>query len=399
MNTMNDIPINTARPISVTTPVFHEDIKTAEQLIVHNARVSNPDNQFNNNIIGLLAHCLKERHWSIFEQASLGVAVHTTRAIAQQIIRHKSLSVQEFCVSGDTLVKVWYPESKDLKEVPIKDLYVRYNFTYWDRRKGLKAKVFNESTNKFVSCTITEVFSTGEKEVVELLLDNGKSLVATPDHKVLVQGKGFTKIGDISPDDSVGCNSTDTASYSKVVSTSAKGLQDTYDLEVDHESHNYVADGIITHNSQRYAKVDSEELHFPEMRLAGSKNRQSSTIVDDRAATENLVMTAISGAFAAYDELVRQGVSTESARFVLPLSTPTTLYLNGTVRSWIHFLAVRDDVHTQLEHRLIAKSIRSLFNGYFPLIGELLEKIQEDKSGLIDREELILIINQLEGKK
>jgi thymidylate synthase (FAD) len=80
---------------SITQPLI-KGIKTAEELIVHNARVSNPSNQLNVETgAKLIRYCINNKHWSIFDQADLTVEVITSRAIAAQILRHKSMFFQE----------------------------------------------------------------------------------------------------------------------------------------------------------------------------------------------------------------------------------------------------------------------------------------------------------------
>jgi thymidylate synthase (FAD) len=71
-----------------------------------------------------------------------------------------------------------------------------------------------------------------------------------------------------------------------------------------------------------------------------------------------------------YQEMISEGIAKESARFVLPLAAPTRLYMNGTIRSYIHYLQVRTDPSTQLEHREIAMAIKDIFCKEFPVIGE-----------------------------
>lgn len=88
------------RLISYTVPsedLKFQGINTAEDLIVHNARVSNPNNQLNTETgERLIQYCIKHEHWSIFEQAFMTVEIKTSRAIAQQILRHRSFTFQEF---------------------------------------------------------------------------------------------------------------------------------------------------------------------------------------------------------------------------------------------------------------------------------------------------------------
>jgi len=182
---------------------------TPEQLIVFTARVSNPGNQHNNETAPkLLEYLIKNRHWSPFEMVSMCVEIKTSRAIAQQILRHRSFSFQEF--------------------------------------------------------------------------------------------------------------------------------------------------------SQRYAEVvDMEPV---QLRKQAEKNRQSSTeafdpdiMVDDMGDKASVhIKEHLDWCQELYKSLLAAGVAKECARMVLPLTTQTTIYMSGTVRSWIHYLQQRCDEHTQLEHRDIA---------------------------------------------
>lgn len=85
------------RVVSVTKPIGEPNVVTAEELIVYCARVSSPESQARGeNQARLLGYCIRKGHWSIFEQASLGVEIRTSRAISAQILRHRSFSFQEF---------------------------------------------------------------------------------------------------------------------------------------------------------------------------------------------------------------------------------------------------------------------------------------------------------------
>ena len=126
--------------------------------------------------------------------------------------------------------------------------------------------------------------------------------------------------------------------------------------------------------SQRYA--DTSELGsavIPHLRRQDHKNRQNS--IDD------LSPDAISGYYRRisklyedaehlYREMVSSGIAKECARSVLPLSTQTRLFMNGTIRSWIHYLQLRCHESTQLEHREIAETIKGIFCKELPIIGE-----------------------------
>ena len=205
--------------ISLTNPLV-EGINNAEELIVYCARVSNPSNQLNvETSPKLIRYCIEHGHWSIFEQASMCVEIKTSRAIAAQIIRHKSFSVQEF--------------------------------------------------------------------------------------------------------------------------------------------------------SQRYSKSTSfEDIEF---RMQGKNNRQvGDYVVNLSDELQTNVDTALSFCKNAYNKLIDQGIAKECARMILPLTTSTTLYLNGTVRSFIHYLQLRTKKDTQKEHRDIAIEIQNIFKRQFPNISNAL---------------------------
>lgn len=210
------------RLISFTQPLI-DGIHTAEDLIVHNARVSNPGNQLNTDTgPKLLAHCIKNAHWSVFAQADMTVEVKTSRAIAAQILRHSSFSFQEF--------------------------------------------------------------------------------------------------------------------------------------------------------SQRYSPVN--EFEPVELREQAKSNRQSSSEIMTDPRLHEFASRAIRHANDTYQTLLQLGVARECARMVLPLCSQTTLYMKGSVRSWIHYLQVRLDEHTQKEHREIAQEIRKIFKQQFPVTAAALEELK-----------------------
>ena len=206
--------------IGVTQPNLSEGM-TAEQFIVYIARVSNPSNQMNTETGSkLIRYLIKHKHWSPFEHVSCTFEIKTSRAIAAQILRHRSFTFQEF--------------------------------------------------------------------------------------------------------------------------------------------------------SQRYASVT--ELETPEWRLQGKTNRQ----VGDKPVTlssdlQELVDVAQKTSMAAYEALIEKGVAKECARMILPLNTQTTIYMTGSLRSWIHYLDLRCSVDTQKEHRDIALNIKNSLKQVFPDVFSALE--------------------------
>ena len=197
----------------------------AEKTMAHIARVSNPNNQDNPNYAGLLRYCIKHNHWSVFEQSSMTLQIETTRAIAAQILRHRSFTFQEF--------------------------------------------------------------------------------------------------------------------------------------------------------SQRYAQSNElGKIELPDLRRQDTKNRQNS--IDDvdpfvKQKLEAQMITLFSSAQSLYNQMIEEGIAKECARMVLPLCTPTRIYMTGSARSWIHYIELRSANGTQKEHMDIANACKSIFIDTFPTIAEALE--------------------------
>jgi thymidylate synthase (FAD) len=120
--------------------------------------------------------------------------------------------------------------------------------------------------------------------------------------------------------------------------------------------------------SQRYAEVQLRP-ELPEMRRQDLKNRQNS--VDDLPLgvlheCDQVVGQALVTSYRAYERLLELGVAKECAREVLPLCTPTKLYMNGTIRSWIHYCQLRCGNGTQEEHRIIASQVQDILYSQIP---------------------------------
>lgn len=210
--------------VSITKSLVGEKELSAEELIVYIARVSNPANQLNSETADkLIAYLVRNKHWSPFEMVDMTVEIITSRGIAQQILRHRSFSFQEF--------------------------------------------------------------------------------------------------------------------------------------------------------SQRYAKVT--EMEPVQLRYQASSNRQSSANAlspEDEEKFQVEIDSVISAAQSLYEKMIDANVAKECARFILPLTTQTRIYMKGSVRSWIHYLQVRCDEHTQLEHRQIALAIEEIFKSNFPNILKALKQ-------------------------
>ena len=208
--------------VSVTLPKINFPDNTqmsAEDIVVYCARVSNPQNQANKETSPkLISFLIKHKHWSPFELANMCVEIKTSRAIAAQILRHRSFAFQEF--------------------------------------------------------------------------------------------------------------------------------------------------------SQRYSQAT--EIEHLELRSQADKNRQSSSTPINDEGLNALALNSMLEARKTYNKLIESGVARECARMVLPLGTETTMYMNGSIRSWIHYIQLRTEENTQKEHRDIAALIKDIFIKEFPNISDAL---------------------------
>ena len=129
--------------------------------------------------------------------------------------------------------------------------------------------------------------------------------------------------------------------------------------------------------SQRYA--DSTQLGIipiPSLRKQDLKNRQNSTDDLDEFVKQKLELqmkTLFDSATALYQQMLEEGVAKECARMVLPLCTPTRIYMTGSCRSWIHYIELRSANGTQKEHMDIAQACKTVFIEQFPIVSEALE--------------------------
>jgi thymidylate synthase (FAD) len=130
--------------------------------------------------------------------------------------------------------------------------------------------------------------------------------------------------------------------------------------------------------SQRYADTNllAEEIPLFELRSQDTKNRQNSIdnlSVEVQTKWKSRIREHFSKSQGIYDGMIKDGIAKECARFVLPLATPTRLYMTGNVRSWIHYINLRSSNGTQKEHMDIANQCKKVFCENFPIVSEALE--------------------------
>jgi thymidylate synthase (FAD) len=217
--------MNTAKIIAVTQPYIRAEqdsgdmtTLTVEEFIAYVARVSNPSNQSNTLTSNkLLRYLVKNKHWSPFEMVNIVMEIVTTRDIARQILRHRSFSFQEFCLSGDTEIYFAVPKNirkgsyKPTHKIKLKDLWDKWEngaapikgkhgneirIPLKDRLKSMYIKCYDETTGQLTTAHIKEVFKTGVKPLFEITLDDGKKIKTTKEHKFLTK-EGFKSLEDI----------------------------------------------------------------------------------------------------------------------------------------------------------------------------------------------------------
>jgi thymidylate synthase (FAD) len=152
------------------------------------------------------------------------------------------------------------------------------------------------------------------------------------------------------------------------------------DMTVEIQTSRAISAQILRHRSftfqefsQRYAEANTVEIYHA--RRQDTKNRQNS--IDDMNQEDKLWFVAAQDEInqksdELYHEALKRGIAKEQARFLLPLSTHTKLYMKGNVRSWIHYINLRTGNGTQLEHQEIAKAIKAIFVQQFPTIAKAL---------------------------
>jgi thymidylate synthase (FAD) len=144
------------------------------------------------------------------------------------------------------------------------------------------------------------------------------------------------------------------------------------------ETERDIAAQILRHSSfafqefsTRYAKTDVADA--PHQRLQDHKNRQNSIDELDpymQSYWAERISDSIALSFSLYEQMLNEGIAKETARRILPLCTPTTLYMCGSLRSWIHYIQLRSANGTQAEHQEIAIACRDIFAEQFPVIAE-----------------------------
>lgn len=382
----------TVKIISYSQPseeLADQDIKDVQDLVSYCARVSNPSNQYNTGTASrLINYLLRHKHFSPFEMVNVCLEIDTPRDIGRQMIRHRSFAFQEYCLCGTSVIDLLV-DGFEPTHMTLFDLYTEY------KRNHFMVMCYDEIAQKMSAAPIKEVFYTGKKEIYQVTLTNGNNIKCTKDHKFLtdygfeslesIMGLNMENVRTLTTLLKEGVYTLENGSpkLTEIASVTYAGFEDTYDIEVDHVSHNYVANGFIVHNSQRYADP-TKDLSFVirEARLQDHKNRQNSIPITDMSDPSLIAIAkmwevkqneVLQKAKEVYTWAINNGIAKECARVVLPEGmTMSRMQMNGSIRSWIHYIEARmhEGTGTQKEHREIAFECAKVIAKVFPFIEE-----------------------------
>jgi len=278
---------------------------------------------------------------------------------SKQHNRHR-VSLQEMCLTGDSIIKT---SQGNQDNQTIKELYNIYK----SNATLPTIEVYDFKDDVFKKTKIKEVFDTGIKEVFEVTIQYGSNdktykIKTSNEHKFLTED-GWKRLKDIEVNRLVAIHDKLKLKYSMVLSIESCGEQQTYDLEVEHEDHNYTANNIVVHNSRRYVSGKKTEFEFyisDDMKDVNSTNEwveAPDDIINGKYSTKELnnIMTN------HYFEALKKGVKPQNARRILPQSMYTTIWTTFLPFQLKNYLNLRDDLHAQDEIRWIAQAMKRLY--------------------------------------
>jgi len=410
---------------------------------------------------GLIRYLMRHRHTTPFEMVEYKFLVRLPIFVARQWIRHRTACLAEGTrVVFDRPGKVARGERSPYP-LRIEDLWERFQptrnreerrqrnpFFRRDRVRGMQLRQLDEVSRTFRHTHVLDVTRNGLKPVFRMTLDDGKWIDCTADHRFLfadgwntlagktglreADGRAVWNAGEhhlcvngvevasptINQDNTpvgeggrtrprTGLNRVTVPRLARVEKFEFLGERMTYDLEVEGPSHNFVANGIVTHNSvneysARYSIVPDEYEIPPidEVRHQSARNRQGRgdplpPEVVDRFRTD---LERISkDAYDAYTRALDAGVARETARLLLPVAYYTQWYWKCNLWNLFHFLSLRLDPHAQEEIRLYAAEMAKIARLVAPVAYEAFEEFTLASLSLSRREQ-VAVRALLEGK-
>jgi thymidylate synthase ThyX len=364
---------------------------------------------------GLIKFLMRERHGTPFEHNSFRFHIRTPIFVAREWFRHRV-----GCLTGDTEVSL-LEDVEGSRTSTMSELWAA-----WQARPDVVSEMsiqtLDEGTKEFRAGRILQVVDSGPKPVYRVVLADGKSLEATATHRLLttqgwqtlrtavgLEGEGSAGRATKSPfllvDESTKAPRGLSGFFRKLsessggpetkpvgtlvrpraipVSVSAVeyvGVEQTYDLCVEGPWHNFVANGIVVHNSfneesGRYHKL-SDDFYVPAPEAVrtqvGKPGSYSFEAVAEPLADETIdtFKRIYKDLFAEYEGLIEKGVAKELARAILPFGIYTQFYWTLNARSLMNFLSLRNATAAQYEIRVYADAVERLFAERMPITHE-----------------------------
>ena len=338
---------------------------------------------------GLIRYLMRHRHSTPYEMCDIKFHVRVPMDTWRQWVRHRTACL---AAAAELFVEANYaPHARGaLRRVSIEELY-ETSVSSAARRRRVHVRQMNEDTGALQPVRVAGVFKNGTKPVFRMTLSDGKAIECTADHRFKFAGgwqtlEAATGLGTrngravwtdgdyhlyvngaVPARQPSGTSDIVAARLERVERFEYIGEKETYDVEVEGPYHNFIANGIVTHNSvneysTRYSvAIDATQQTPPgRWRTQSAANRQGSggTLSVEVGETLSAAERALQDeARRVYDERLAAGVAREQARKDLPLSTYTEAYWKINLHNLLHFLDLRMDDHAQEEIRSYARVI------------------------------------------
>ncbi|MEA2460443.1 MAG: hypothetical protein QOH90_620 [Actinomycetota bacterium] len=379
-----------------------DDSMATDLSVVNSARVSFAVRQdmMEERDKGLIKFLMRERHGSPFEHNSFRFHIRTPIFVAREWFRHRI-----GCLTGDAEVTFVNNTGAVAFTKTMEELWMQWHGDgspkALERVKQMELRILNEASGVFETGHISDVVDKGEQPVYRVVLRDGKRLRATENHRLFTSdgwatlrdavglvGSGpkarRTRAADLMVNGRVAYADADAevlvAHPVEVVAVDYVGVEQTYDLCVEGPWHNFVANGIVVHNSfneesARYHKL-SDDFYVPEPGAVRSQAGKPGAyffepageeLADETRGTFNRIYKDL---FAEYEALLEKGVAKELARAILPFGIYTQFYWTLNARSLMNFLSLRNSETAQYEIRVYAEAVERFFAEKMPITHE-----------------------------
>jgi flavin-dependent thymidylate synthase len=326
---------------------------------------------------GLINYLMRDRHGSPFEHNSMTFFISAPLFVFREFHRHRV----GWCLAGRTEVTL-HDDTGGLRRIAIADLYRRWHPEGGGRRPssgpahGDQVRCYDEETLTARRARVLDVLESGVKPLLRLTTAGGRTLRCSADHAVFTPD-GWRKAGELAAGDAVlaGCEPA-VAVPDRVTAVAGDGEEMTYDLSVEGPWHNFLADGIVVHNSYneesgRYRELEpvfyvpGEDRKLVQQGRPGKYEFVAGTEKQHRVVTETM-QESYERSYQAYQLMLEAGVAREVARATLPVGLYSSMYATCNARSLMHFLGLRT------QHELA--TVPSFPQREIEMVGERMER-------------------------